>query len=87
MSLKQKIWVTLGAFGVSAVLVVAGMCHDSVAAAGLGLLVFTASIVAALLWWRCPNCGKGFDPPFRRGKACSRCGLEIDYGARYKKYS
>lgn len=87
MSLRQKIWVTLAFFAVSAGMIAAGMCVQSIAAASGGLLIFLAGILTALFWWRCPNCGKGFDPPFSKGKKCARCGKEIDYGARYKKYS
>ena len=86
MSLRQKIRVSLGILIVSIVLIVAGVCLKHRGMIASGLLVYSVFIVIALLWWRCPNCGKGFNPPFTK-KKCLRCGLEIDYGAREKKYS
>lgn len=85
MSLRQKIRITLAMFAASAVMMAAGIWMQSVAAAGGGTILFLAAIMTALFCWRCPYCGKGFDPPFKK-KKCARCGREIDYGARGKKF-
>lgn len=85
MSLRQKIRVTMAIFAASIVLMAAGIALNSVAMSSGGALIFLAAVITALFWWRCPHCGKGFDPPFPNGKKCRRCGREIDYEAR-KRY-
>ncbi len=85
MTLRQKIRITLAMFASSAVLIIAGIWGKSVAMGSGGGFLFFASILTALICWRCPNCGKGFDPPFKK-KNCKRCGLEIDYEARGRKF-
>ncbi len=84
MTLRHKIWITLAVFAASAVIVALGMCRGNNGVTAGGLLLFLAGILAALFCWRCPYCGKGFDPPFKK-KKCRRCGREIDYEAR-KRY-
>ena len=51
------------------------------------VLVVSVLLIAFIRWrfLRCPNCGKGFNPPFKK-KKCARCGREIDYEAREKKF-
>ena len=85
MALRQKIWATLAVFAASAVIVVLGVCLNRNGVTASGLLLFSATILAALFCWRCPYCGKGFNPPFNK-KRCARCGRETDYGARGKKF-
>ena len=83
MTLRQKIWVTLAVFAASAVIVVLGECLGNPGMTASGLLLFLAAILAALFCWRCPYCGRGVNPPFKK-KKCARCGREIDYNARRK---
>ena len=85
MNLRQKIRVTLAMFAASAVMMAAGIWMNSVAMSSGGALLFLAAIMTALFCWRCPNCGKGFNPPFNK-RRCARCGREIDYEARKKKF-
>ena len=51
----------------------------------LVLLLFAAGLGAALLWGRCPHCGKRLFVNFLRLSRCPRCGKALDPEGIYRR--
>ncbi len=51
----------------------------------LVLLLFAAGLAAAIVWGRCPNCGKHLFVNFLRLSRCPGCGKAIDPQGMYRK--
>lgn len=48
------------------------------AIAVIGLMLMTGGIVQALIFYKCPNCGKRFNIRGRQPKFCPECGCELE---------
>lgn len=44
----------------------------------IGLIIMFAGIVQALIFYKCPNCGKRLDIRGRKAKFCPECGCKLD---------
>lgn len=91
MKFKTAKILTLGLFlaalaiGVGAILLTEEGSTAYSFSLGVVLALFAAGLLTALLWGRCPHCGKRIFVNFLRLSKCPACQKSLDADARYDK--